>query len=201
MAAKISPWIRLRASILLWSPGLRLWLWLWLRLSLCLSRCAGTVARALFWMVNGQHLVFAHSGAKSLIRQKKKKKKKKKKKSKFRGKLLNFVRVSNRFGGLSTISPPDRLCGAFRLNLPRAGSISMLPADVQRSREARNEAQIRCFGFAADGRRAAVGLRQMRRLGRNPLADPGEDLRWRRRALKTSPHITLRRGELEAEQR
>jgi hypothetical protein len=41
-------------------------------------------------------------------------------------------------------------------------------------------------------------LRQMRRLGRNPLADPGEDLRWRRRALKASPHMTLRRGELEA---
>jgi hypothetical protein len=40
----------------------------------------------------------------------------------------------------------------------------------------------------------------MRRLGRNPLADPGEDLRWRRRPLKASPHIILRRGELEAEQ-
>jgi len=49
--------------------------------------------------------------------------------SKFRGKLLTFVRVSNRFGVLSPISPPDRLRGAFRLNLPRGGSASMLPAD------------------------------------------------------------------------
>jgi hypothetical protein len=114
--------------------------------------------------------------------------------------FLNFSQVLNRFGALSAIFSPDRLRGAFRLNLPRASSASMLPADVKRSREARNEAQIRCFRFAADGRRAAVGLRQMRRMGRAPLADPREDLRRRRRALKASPRMTLRRGEFEAEQ-
>jgi hypothetical protein len=43
--------------------------------------------------------------------------------------LLTFVRVSNRFGVLPPISPPDRPRGAFRLNLPRGGSASMLPAD------------------------------------------------------------------------
>ena len=42
---------------------------------------------------------------------------------------MTFVRVSNRFGVLSPISPPDRLRGVFRLNLPRGGSASMLPAD------------------------------------------------------------------------
>ncbi len=40
------------------------------RLSLCLSRCAGTVARALFWMVNGQRRVFRlGDAARKVIRQ------------------------------------------------------------------------------------------------------------------------------------
>ena len=88
---------------------------------------------------------------------------------------------------------------SFRLNLPRAGYAIMLAADAKRSREAGHEAQIRCFGFAASGWRAVVGLRQVRRLGGAALAHTGEDMRWRRRALN-APWITLRRGELEAEQ-
>ena len=79
-------------------------------------------------------------------------------------------RTAANFRGSATVVCVTTVAGArFRrpiasaaradLNLPRAGSASMLPADVQRSREARNEAQIRCSGFAADGRRAAIGLR------------------------------------------